>query len=142
MTEVHLSHFDKPQMSKKMAGFTLIELMLVLAVISILVSVAIPSYRAYVLKSQRTEGQVLLLEIQTYLERFYFANQYYPKGLSELRAYQSDRVDSDNLYYQVTLEEDESCSSDSCYLLKAKHVNGQEEETLSIASSGEKQGLW
>lgn len=138
MTQMNLRRLSK----YTMAGFTLIELMMVLAIISILMSVALPSYHVYTQKSQRTEGQVLLLEIQTYLERYYFNYQHYPENLSELRAYQVDEVKSENLYYQVTLETDQSCPPDTCYLLMAEHINGKESETLSIASSGDKQGPW
>jgi type IV pilus assembly protein PilE len=127
---------------KKQSAFTLVELMLVLAIISILFSIAIPSYQTFTQKSQRTEGQVLLLEMQTYLERYYFNNQHYPESLSKLRAYQTDKVDSENLYYQVSLKADHSCSPENCYILIAKHTSGEEKETLSLYSSGEKKGPW
>ena len=127
---------------KRLSAFTLVELMIVLAIISILFSIALPSYKSFTQKVQRTEGQALLLEIQAYLERYYFNYQHYPENLSKLQAFQVDQVDSENLYYQVTLEVDQSCPPDSCYLLMAKHINGQEKETLSLYSSGDKKGPW
>lgn len=142
MTETNLNRYKKENHEKNTNGFTLVELMIVLALIAILFSIAVPSYRTFTQKSQRTEGQALLLEMQTYLERYYFNNQRYPDGLSKLRAYQADKVDSENLYYQVALEADQSCSPGTCYSLIAKHISGEEKETLSLYSSGAKKGPW
>jgi type IV pilus assembly protein PilE len=46
---------------KRMAGITLMELMIVLVIVAILVSIAYPSYIKYVRKSKRGEAQQLLL---------------------------------------------------------------------------------
>ena len=127
---------------KRLRAFTLVELTIVVAIIAILFSIAVPSYRTFTQKGQRTEGQVLLLEMQTYLERYYFNNQRYPESLSKLRAYQVDKVDSENFYYQAELETTQSCPPETCYSLIAKHVSGEEKETLSLYSSGEKKGPW
>ena len=52
-------------------GFTLIELMIVIAIIGIIVAVGYPSYRDHVIKSHRTEGMGELLGLADRLERFY-----------------------------------------------------------------------
>jgi type IV pilus assembly protein PilE len=49
----------KDKISKK--GFTLVELMIVIAVVAILVALAIPSYTAYIRKANRGEAQQLLM---------------------------------------------------------------------------------
>ena len=60
-----------------MVGFTLIELMVVVAVVGILASIAYPSYQDYVRRSNRTQAISVLMESSQFLERnFTEANRY------------------------------------------------------------------
>ena len=52
-------------------GFTLIELMVVLAVAAILAAVAFPSYKGQVAKGRRADGKQALVDLAQKLERFY-----------------------------------------------------------------------
>lgn len=54
----------------KISGFTLIELMITVAVIGILASIAYPSYQESVRKSKRAEGRVALLQVLQQQERY------------------------------------------------------------------------
>jgi len=56
---------------RRNSGFTLIELMITLVVLSILVAIAYPSYRARVIESRRTDAHVLLEKAAADEERFY-----------------------------------------------------------------------
>ena len=56
---------------RRMAGITLIELMVVVMVIGVLGIIAMPSYRQYVMRAQRTEAKTALLRLQTNQERYY-----------------------------------------------------------------------
>lgn len=61
----------------QMRGFTLIELMITVAVIGILASIAYPGYRDYIVRSNRAEARAALLENAQFLERnFTTANRY------------------------------------------------------------------
>lgn len=55
-------------------GFTLIELMIVVAVVAILAAIAYPSYAEAVAKSRRAEARAQLLETVNYMQRFYSQN--------------------------------------------------------------------
>lgn len=58
-------------------GFTLIELMITVAIIGILASIAYPSYMQYVQRANRAEARAMLLENAQFLERnFTTANRY------------------------------------------------------------------
>jgi type IV pilus assembly protein PilE len=56
---------------KKVNGFTLIEMMIVVAIVGILAAIAYPSYMEYVRKSNRAEAKTELLDIATRLQRCY-----------------------------------------------------------------------
>ena len=64
-------------------GFTLIELMITVAIVGILAAIAYPSYSDYVIRSKRSEAKQALIEVAQMLERNYtVANTYvsFPNG--------------------------------------------------------------
>lgn len=69
----HMS-FNDP---KRTRGVTLIELMIVIVVVAILASIAVPSYRNYILRTNRTEGRAALLRVQVAQEKFFLQNNTY-----------------------------------------------------------------
>ena len=65
-----------------MRGMTLIELMVVVAIVAILSTLAVGSYRRYVLRANRTDATSALLRIQVAEEKFFLQNNAYTTDLS------------------------------------------------------------
>ena len=65
-------------------GFTLIELIIVMAIIGILAAVVYPSYSGYVRRSHRVEAKVALSELAQRQERYYTENLRYADNFTSL----------------------------------------------------------
>lgn len=68
---------NKAAPSLRLRGFTLVELMIVIAIIGILGAVAYPSYTSNVARGRRADAQKALLEASQFMQRYYTANNTY-----------------------------------------------------------------
>lgn len=71
------AQWRRRQVRGRSAGITLIELLIVVIVIGILASVAVPSYRNYVMRANRTDATAALLRVASAQEKFYLQNNTY-----------------------------------------------------------------
>ncbi len=90
---------------KKQQGFTLIELMIVVAIVAILAAIALPSYSQYVTKSNRADAKVALMKYAQMQESYFVQNMSYAQDLTTgtgglgLGA----TITSENDYYSITM---------------------------------------
>ena len=59
------------QLNRRSGGFTLIELVIAVAIVGILAAIAVPAYNEQMVKTRRAEGKALLTEVAGRLERCY-----------------------------------------------------------------------
>ena len=125
---------------KQQKGFTLIELMVVVAIVGILVAVALPSYTDYVIRSKRADATGALMAATNAMERWR-ANNFSYAGATVGTAFATN-VPSDgsaSAYYTLSI----SNLSASTYTITATAVNEQADalgaaETLTINQNGNK----
>lgn len=67
-------------MKTTFSGFTLIEMMVTVAIVAILASIAIPSYQDYVRRGQVQEAPAALADFRARMEQFYQDNRTYANG--------------------------------------------------------------
>lgn len=67
-------------MARKQLGFTLIEIMVVVAIVAILSAIAVPSYRDYVTRGRVVEATSGLADARSRMEQYFQDNRTYPTG--------------------------------------------------------------
>jgi type IV pilus assembly protein PilE len=63
-------------------GVTLMELLVVITILALLATIAVPTYRRYLIRAQRAEAKVALLQLQTAQEKFYLQNNVYTDSIT------------------------------------------------------------
>ena len=109
---------------KKQNGFSLVELMMVLAVIAIIATIAVPSYQNSMMKASRHEAMVTLLDIMRAQEDYYASNFEYTTTLSYI-GYTGTVTAGDDRYVITASKCDGGEDLDQCIKLTANAQTGK-----------------
>ena len=124
----------------KNSGFSLIELMIVVAIVGILAGIGIPAYQSHILKSHRADAQTVLLDLAARQEGFIAQNPAgYATSISADTGLNLGRTTSREGYYNLTV-----VANATSYVLTATAIGGQAKDTdcatITFSSTGVKSG--
>ncbi|MBA6362180.1 MULTISPECIES: type IV pilin protein [unclassified Colwellia] len=121
----------------RVKGFTLLELMISVAVVGILASIAYPSYIDNISRANRSEGQRELLRLASLQEQYFIDHRAYTTDMKKLGA-SADPYITDSGFYSI-----DAVVVGVTYTLKAtargtQATNDSSCLTLSVTDSGQK----
>jgi len=123
-------------------GFTLIEVMITVAIVAILASIALPSYRQYVIRAKRSAAQAQMMDIANRQQQFLIANRNYAdKTALTASGYSLPAEVAGNYSYDVTLQE----SGPPTFTITFTAIGSQQSDgNLGLTSEGVKTppGKW
>jgi len=127
--------------TQQQSGFSLIEVLIVVAIVGVLAAIAIPSYNGYMLKSRRVDAVSFLTEVASEQVRFYSENNRFAEKMSDLGYGEDDKALSEEGFYAISIETEKDHQA---YLLSATPVangpqaNDAECATMKLSSSKQK----
>ena len=104
-------------------GFSMIELMIVVAIIGFLSMVALPSYSEYITRTNRADAKDMLTDVMFQQERFNTRNRTYTTNMTQL-GYGADPVISANGLYSIDGAACQGSNLQTCVILTATPVVG------------------
>jgi type IV pilus assembly protein PilE len=122
-------------------GFTAIELLITVAIVAILVTVALPAYNSTIVRANRAAAQSYLLDLANRQEQYLLDARSYTTTLSDLLAPPVTVTP----YYTVTITVPSGSSIANAYLITAAPVATsiqKNDGNLSINQDGLKTGTW
>ena len=120
------------------SGFSFIDIVVVIAILALLASVAVPSYNSQMEKTRRAEGQAKLLEVMHAQAKHYRENSTYVTDLRDL-GYEASMEKSANEFYTVTASSCESGINQCVKLTANANLEQLTDGSLTLDSIGRKE---
>lgn len=119
---------------KKPAGFSLIELLIVVVIIGVLAAIAFPSYQSYMMKGKRSSAQAHLMDIAQRQQQYLLDARSYAPDLATLNLTTPSNVST---YYTITFTV--AAGTPPSFTITATPIGTQVTDgTLTINSAGVK----
>jgi type IV pilus assembly protein PilE len=128
---------------RNQTGVTLIELMTVIVIVGILTTVAVPSYRRYTMRAQRSDATAALLRIAAAQEKFYLQNNTYTTTVGS-GGLNLGNGSSERGWYTLTIAAPTGFTIGTAYVATATATSGQAQindtdcRTFTIRETGER----
>src|SRR5687767_4449780 len=120
-------------------GFTLTELLITVAVLSILIGIAVPNYRQYVIRGKRSAAQSVMMDIANREQQFLLANRRYAdKATLESNGFSLPAEVRDNYTWDVSLGGGPRPSFVITFTGVGTQASDNSPQPLTLSSSGEK----
>ena len=122
-------------------GFTLIELMIVVAIIGIIAAIAYPSYQEYVRSAKRADAQTAMMELAHFMERYHTGNGRYVDGDDKAPDLPFTQAPKDGSTKAYDLDFAEGSPTASTYVLQAAPTGSMANDkcgTLTLSNTGAK----
>ena len=138
-----ISYNNLSSKSHSNTGFTLIELIMVMAIVGVILSIALPSYQQSLYKARRAEAKTLLLDLANRQEQLMLDSSTYTTDLAQL-GYSEYKDEAGDRVYSPKLNPCASGSIETCYLLTAIPIKNSHQEqdknctSFSLDSFGKK----
>lgn len=131
-----------PALKRKISGFTLVEVLIVVVIVGILLSISLPAYQESVRKGRRADAKAGLLDAANRQESLILDRSTYTEDMTDL-GFEADPMISPELHYSIDAV---ACGSgiNVCYTLTATPVAGGAQSgdakcaSFSIGSNGQK----
>lgn len=129
---------------KRQAGFTIMEILIVLSIVGILSALVLPAYTKSAQKSRRADARSTLSDLATRQEKYYAQNDSYAASISPAGTglgWGKNTSLSD--YYKLSVAVDSSCGTIlNCYTLRARAIGSQTDDSdcqlLTLDNAGRK----